>query len=202
MKLKTLIWMCVCMLTVVAAVNVFASQSDKIPGVPTQQATTDGPAAAPVAQAVEGAPPMKSNGSVAPLPQIKWNMSTEQISLKVDMMIAAVKLRTPIGRVKQKAFIRALSTVRDTVVKNNMADYQRAVTVLAGVSSTLSVNERSKLDVALRQTTPPGSSSSCEVTCFFGSCKATCTAGIGGGAACGCAWGFPVCGCGGGGLAT
>src|SRR4051794_21463742 len=61
------------------------------------------------------------------IPQIKWNMSTREISQRVDQMIAAVNRSNPIARPKQAAFTRSLSMVREAVVKNDMVAYSKAV---------------------------------------------------------------------------
>ena len=185
MKLKTLMLLCLYTLTILVAINVFASRSNKRPAGSKTAASES-----------QGSPP-----GTPTTPQIKWNMSTEQISQQVDKMIAAVNKSNPIDRVKQTAFTRALSDVRNAVVKNEMPAYQKAVTVLAGVSTNLSDKEQSQLSQVLRPTTG-GLSSSCSISCLFGSCSARCSGGVGNGAACLCIWGWPQCACGGGGPAT
>jgi hypothetical protein len=137
--------------------------------------------------------PSEGKESADPLPQIKWNKSPEQIAQHVDKMIAAVNQSNPLGRATQMVFTRALSNVRDAVVKNDMAAYQKAVTALAEVSSTLTAKEKSKLDEVLGPINPGGSV--CSVDCGqFGYCAITCSYGVI--ASCSCApWGLPVCRC-------
>lgn len=137
--------------------------------------------------------PSEGKGSVDSLPQIKWNMSPEQISQKIDQMIAAVNQSNPLGRANQMAFTRALSNVRDAVDKNDMAAYQEAVAELAEVSSTLTAKEQNQIGEAFRHINPD--SSVCSVDCGnFGTCTITCSYGVV--ASCGCApGGFPLCRC-------
>ena len=135
--------------------------------------------------------------AVSEFPLIKWNMSSQEISKRVDQMIAAVGRSNPIARSKQVGFTQALSKVRDAVVKNDMTAYSTAVSDLAGVTNALSIKEQGSLGNTLKEFMQVDSS--CSTSCLFGSCSANCRGGSGGGAACTCVYGFPVCACGGGG---